>query len=99
MPVLMLRFLNAICCCRGVPSRSRSRCRGPLRAGANRGLAGSILTWAMRIGMNRSLLDVLIGQKKTKGGAAKPKAPEAAPPAAAPAAAAPTEPKGCHNDT
>ena len=65
-----------------------------IAAGATVASSGSILTWVMCTGMNRSLLNVLIGQKKTKGGAAKPKAPGRCPPAAAPAAASPTEPKG-----
>ncbi|HEX5641841.1 MAG TPA: NAD(P)(+) transhydrogenase (Re/Si-specific) subunit beta, partial [Thermoleophilia bacterium] len=66
-----------------------------IAAGATVASSGSILTWVMCTGMNRSLLNVLIGQKKTKGGAAKPKAPEAVPAAPAPAAAAaPTDPKG-----
>ncbi|MFA4993232.1 MAG: NAD(P)(+) transhydrogenase (Re/Si-specific) subunit beta [Candidatus Omnitrophota bacterium] len=56
-----------------------------IAAGATVASSGSILTWVMCTGMNRSLLNVLIGQKKAKAGAAK--APVAKAPAATPAAA------------
>ncbi len=63
-----------------------------IAAGATVASSGSILTWVMCTGMNRSLLNVLIGQRKKKGGSVQtPVAKKAeAPAAAAPAASADT---------
>ncbi len=58
-----------------------------IAAGATVASSGSILTWVMCTGMNRSLLNVLIGQRKKKGASAQ--TPAAKPAAAAPAPAAP----------
>ena len=59
-----------------------------IAAGATVASSGSILTWVMCTGMNRSLLNVLIGQKKAKAGAANaPAAKAPATPATTPAAA------------
>ena len=60
-----------------------------IAAGATVASSGSILTWVMCTSMNRSLLNVLIGQKKTKPGAAKADAAKAPARSAAPAAAPP----------
>ncbi|NLE23425.1 MAG: NAD(P)(+) transhydrogenase (Re/Si-specific) subunit beta, partial [Actinobacteria bacterium] len=57
-----------------------------IAAGATVASSGSILTWVMCVGMNRSLLNVLIGQKKTKGG------PGGAKPAAASGQESPDQP-------